>query len=948
MSTTSRCALVERPLPTALLLFFLFYPACSGQNEERPEEILRDYPSEFVHHLVDSDDSTFAEYGREVGIDLLICVHRELYLKVMEFWIAEEDDKAARLFRHAFRIASVLESEYHYEHAVIDMRYVQNLPDSLRRRVLERRQEYRTFYRNREPTYAEQLERYLELLRGFENDNDLSWAAVCKERISACYDAMGNNELRMKYLRAACSGFEKSSNHRMRCQLLGELGGVYAKNGDIDSMIVCYEEAKRIANLCRLPTQAPRICTFYAWHYAARGRLTLASDLLNEAMELCREYKGGILQIRFIYENMRFHAELGCWDVVERLLERARILKDEIPPASWRKDYYAGFQIATDRIEARLKIVRGEWEEAEIILKRIDESIHGSKLSYSQRTEDLLLFYYWAEGLLKYGRLNEALEKIDAGMNRSREANIPFYSARFSLLAAKAEYELGRVEDSKKALRNFDSFAGGMDPRLQKDVIERDVLYARLAAQGGDSTGAVRLLKRGLERMQRYVMDRDASVQSYMWTSECDALRECVHDLVSKDPGLGYGAELYWRDLFTTMGKRVHEEGTPESALAAAGFPTAVDSTGDMWGFLRRWAESARSRIARHGGVHCVYLPRGESIWRWTVSNGKIRREVLDVSADEAEEIVSRARRLLTGEYEGAAAPSAELRGLLRTLALVVLPDEILQGEEGPEHRTFFVTTDGSLGRIPFETFDVGSGESYTPLLTRWDVAYLRHADSTPAARENSPGVILANAEPSGDLRKRYPFQRVLREVENEAAAVAAVSPGATLLVGPNATKPNLISAWERASFVYLAAHTIRDPQVPYLMLVPLATSGDYAGPDETCLDVTDIRSADLGGCDLVVLSGCSSGLSYAGSCGASPSLGEAFLDAGVGAVVQTFWDVRDDDARQIMTAYAQCWGTTVNDRIRGLCDCRRQYIEIGETGRPFLWAAYSIKIGRF
>ena len=177
---------------------------------------------------------------------------------------------------------------------------------------------------------------------------------------------------------------------------------------------------------------------------------------------------------------------------------------------------------------------------------------------------------------------------------------------------------------------------------------------------------------------------------------------------------------------------------------------------------------------------------------------------------------------------------------------------------------------------------------------------------------------------------------------------MAEVSPGATLLVDTTATKANLMSKWENASFVYLATHTLRDPQVPYLMLVPLATSGSRAGPEETYLDVTDIRSADLSGCDLVVLSGCSSGLSYGVGCGASPSLGEAFLDAGVGAVVQTFWDVRDDDARRIMTSYVRCWGTTANDKIRALCDRRRQNIKNGETGRRFVWAAYSIQVGRF
>ena len=214
---------------------------------------------------------------------------------------------------------------------------------------------------------------------------------------------------------------------------------------------------------------------------------------------------------------------------------------------------------------------------------------------------------------------------------------------------------------------------------------------------------------------------------------------------------------------------------------------------------------------------------------------------------------------------------------------------------------------------------------------------------------ETAPGVILANAKPSTGLLKRYPFQPVLEEVMAEGESAASLYPDARFLAGESASKSHLLSIWENASFIYMAAHMLRDPQVPYLMLIPLAAPGESSVvPDAAYLDVTDIRAADFSRCHTVILSGCSSGAPYQDARISGPSLGDAFLDSGAGEVVHTFWDVPDSETRRFMTAYMRAWRGPGYSSIHALCNVRREaFLSSKHARHPFGWASYSIKVGR-
>lgn len=964
-----------------VLALFLLYTTCTNREKAEQRDVLKGLPPDMIRILISSDDSTLARYGREVGIVVLLDAGKKLDERLCGVYIEGGETEALSLLAYYKRIARVLSSEYNYNLYHDRLIFIENLSPEDRLSLLRRETDFYSFRSEIHLPAGEKIDRYSAYLETFEGYGDLLFVALCEYELSYACDAIGDERERIRFLRAACRDFAACGLHEMTCPTLCELGSYYEGIGRVDSMIIFFEKAKRIAHRSRLPWESAQISSLYASHYARHGRLSLAYDLFNDAVELCRKYRGEYSELEFIIETMIFQAEIGCWEIVERLLERARVLQDEYENHTTK--YIKLYALQIDRIEARMWMAGGDVETAVSIFRRAGKAIDDLVMPYTQEPEKAELFMHWSEGLLENGRPREALEIIHEGSRLSREVNLQVFSARFALLEAKATFRLDDMQGAERALMRFENLAGEDNKTLQREWIERDALLGRVKLRAGEREAAVHALEGGLARLKRNVMTMDASVQSYLWIGKCGALRLLMHDIVAHDPVLGYGAELYWRDLFRLLGLRIRLKGGTDSVSVRSNVAEDVlpvpDADGAIIDAIRERAVAAVDRIGDAGAVHGVYLVHGDEIWRWTASPAGVHREVLNAPTGEMRQFIADAWSMMSKVYATPdTIPLAVLRETLRALARLLLPPEVLDVKPTPSEQPFLVTADGFLGLIPFETFDMGEGDEYTPLLMHRDVAYLRYTDwaegprgsalpHIPASPRGSagphtpvgphipdsttrayPGVILVNAEPSKGLLKRYPFQPELEEVMAEGETVATMNPGARFLAGSSASKSNLLSMWENASFIYMAAHMLRDPQVPYLMLIPLASTDEPSGPDAAYLDVTDIRAADFGRCRIVILSGCSSGSPYLEARIAGPSLGDVFLDAGAGAVVHTFWDVLDSDARQLMTAYIRKWDSPGFSNIRALCDVRRTAFQSsGEARHPFGWAAYSIKLGR-
>ena len=923
--------------------------SCSKDKPRDETKLLDSLPPDFIELLVAGDDAGLERFGTEKGFETLHGLCAEIGTREYALWADGRKKDALILEDYLARLAPVFSVLFDDSSYVNDILFLRGLPEDKRSRLRDVRSRYPSGKDPAElpvPIRIDELTRYMARL---DSLGDREWAARAKNDLSDLYSNIPDTNRQRQYLGAAVADFVALGRNKMACETLGKLGSRYERWGPIDSMAICYDRALAIANRHRMGFQAARIYEFYGGYYSRLGRLDIKQKLLERSMNVARTYDPGCYEIRFLKEAMKFNANLGAWDVVDRLSTRVRGLQPGCENLGLF--FYEVQFLRTDIYEARLEMSRGDTARADSIFREVNRRLPSLDLPSTYLAEDDEYAYYRAEGLLANGRPRDALEEALKKLPYSKDESTPLWSARLSLIAAKAAYRVREYDETLRRIADFDALAMGEESDLRTGLSERDALVGMVALARGDTSGAIEAVSRGLQKLRATAESVDASVGSYLWLTDSNELRQALHDVAARDDLAGYGAEFYWRELYELLGAKQRAERRSAAAPAASNVRKKAAKSGGMTllADLRSTGKRTLEHVQQLGALHCAYLVRDGEVWRWTAGPNGVRREVLPTRAKDLRTLVESTQTLLS-DYPSSrdVVPGEPLRENLRKLARSLLPPEML---EAPASRAapplLLVTTDNFLGTIPFEAFDVGSGTEYEPLIEKRDVAYIRHVRPDAAGKASGHGVILVNEESSMGYGGGSQSRRALPEAGEEGRSLAALDTSAVHLVNSTATKPRLTKLWEDAPYVYIAAHA-GTYELPYLSAVRLAAPQDDQTPDADILDVTDIRGADLRRCDLVVLSGCSSGLQYVAAMGAAPSLGDAFLDAGAGAVIYTFWDVRDDDARRIGAAFAVEWKSAKKNEIRALADARRTEIR-GPRGvrHPFFWASYAITVSR-
>jgi CHAT domain-containing protein len=131
-----------------------------------------------------------------------------------------------------------------------------------------------------------------------------------------------------------------------------------------------------------------------------------------------------------------------------------------------------------------------------------------------------------------------------------------------------------------------------------------------------------------------------------------------------------------------------------------------------------------------------------------------------------------------------------------------------------------------------------------------------------------------------------------------EAAEIAGLYPRHQLLAGGEATRARFLSALRSSDAVEFAGHAVANPKEPPLSR--LLFSPDPVAVDAEVLYAKDLRQLALGHLRLVVLSACSTAPGSRARAEGIGGVAQAFLQAGVPAVVATLWKVDDAAARRV------------------------------------------------
>ena len=128
-----------------------------------------------------------------------------------------------------------------------------------------------------------------------------------------------------------------------------------------------------------------------------------------------------------------------------------------------------------------------------------------------------------------------------------------------------------------------------------------------------------------------------------------------------------------------------------------------------------------------------------------------------------------------------------------------------------------------------------------------------------------------------------------------EARAVAALLPGASLLLGQQATRSELLAALPGASLLHFAGHGKLRADSPWEAHLSLAAA------DRLTLADLLVSRPEVG---LVVLNGCETGRRLTLSRHETIGLPEAFLAAGARSVVASDRPLRDDEASEFVRRF--------------------------------------------
>ncbi len=697
----------------------------------------------------------------------------------------------------------------------------------------------------------------------------------------------------------------------MACQLLGTRGLLHHNEGTADSTWVSWNHAIDIAQKIGSAQEA-RILRFASVLEASQGHLALGRDLLVRAAERCHATGSVEQEIQVLLESGKFFASLGCLDLMGQNVRRADALL-RLAPTKYLGGPDATVRDLVEQARALYASSTGDCETAARSNALILRRMRAWEPSAPRETAVL----YVAMSLRRCGKHATALEVLRDGTASCRKYSLPELLSSFAAETAQNCWSLGDLDGCAGAIADFR--AAGADyhsSTFVRDQVAMDALAVRIVrARGG---AAVDSLEAGLRRYRSELRGLGAGPESYLVLGAGNELRCVAHELFADRPDVDYAFEMRWRAMQAQdVGADLRHPATPSRTTDAGSDAGALGA-----------------RLAAYDVMHCAYAVLDDAVVRWSMDRHGVRREVLVPKPDEL-------RRAIDATIAALATSSdrSDLEARLHTLAAWLLPP-VVASDAAPS--LLLVSPDAFLNRVPFAALNVAAS-GYEPLVRRSDVAELRFWGRETAPPPPSRAVIVTAPDVAPALRRRYSvLTEDLRYGASETSAIERLFRESMLLHGASATKAALTSHWQNAGCIYFATHVIQDPEVPYIVFVPLAR-GATEEPDASYLNPADVRAADLSRCALIVLSGCTSAGPLVGTGGIAPGLADAFIDAGAASVVQTLWNVRDEDAARTMETFAAAYGPGLDDPVHALAAADRALVAAGAG--PAVWGAYSVVV---
>lgn len=344
-------------------------------------------------------------------------------------------------------------------------------------------------------------------------------------------------------------------------------------------------------------------------------------------------------------------------------------------------------------------------------------------------------------------------------------------------------------------------------------------------------------------------------------------------------------------------------------------------------------------------------LPEANQIVEYTVLESKILIWVIDRNdAQVKESRISRAElESRVGNYlRSIADPKSEdvSRQGKELFDLLIKPVAKLLDSE----KQLNIIPDKILNSLPFDSLVSTSSGRF--LIEDYSLSYAPSASVLVLASAKAGTIdtnyaehILAVGNPTFD-QERYGLLANLKDAAKEAGQVKQSYKRGTVLIGPAATKRNILTELPKSDVAHFALHSIEEPHDEMHSRLVLARDQNGSGPgaSEDVLEAREIYEMRLPATRLVILSACQTGTGryYRGE--GTFSVARAFMASGVPVVVASLWAVDSEATAELMINLHQIRKQQRLPTAEALRRAQLRILQGNERFRhPYYWAAFLV-----
>jgi CHAT domain-containing protein len=271
------------------------------------------------------------------------------------------------------------------------------------------------------------------------------------------------------------------------------------------------------------------------------------------------------------------------------------------------------------------------------------------------------------------------------------------------------------------------------------------------------------------------------------------------------------------------------------------------------------------------------------------------------------------------------------------------------------------VAPDGVLQDLPFAALVSPESnryliEDFTLVVNPSASVFARALDLTLRKQRSVQEPFLGFGNPRFD-QQRFPGLQALPASEQELERIQSLYPHRLVLNRRQATESALLKHIGEYEIVHLATHALSDKRSSMLSAIVLAEEHQSAtkaaaqrkNPDGVALDgalqAQEIYNLKPERTRLVVLSSCRSGLGDGRRNEALGGLAQAFLVAGVPAVVASLWDIDDDSAAVLMEKFHAGRRGKKLAFGQALRQAQLSFLQTSSVKKrhPFFWATFIV-----